>query len=144
MSEAIEVHVDAVSTVREFLKLLELGDVDGALELADPDIEWRNTTLPTVRGLDRTRKAFRSMDRYDMSFAVDIHHIAGEGDTGERDVVLTERTDYLGKGKFKVGFWVCGTFELRNGKIVLWHDHFSWIDLFRGTAVGAFAALRSR
>lgn len=139
MSEATEGHVDAASTVRDFLKLLELGDVDGAFALADPDIEWRNTTLPTVRGIDRARKAFRSMDRYDMSFAVDIHHIAGEG-----DVVLTERTDYLGRGKFKVGFWVCGTFELRDGKIAVWHDHFSWIDLIRGTALGAIGALRSR
>lgn len=139
MSEATELNVDAVSTVRNFLKLLESGDVDGAFALVDPAVEWRNTTLPTVRGIDRVRKAFRSMDRYNTSFAVDIHHIAGEG-----NVVLTERTDYLGKGKFKVGFWVCGTFALRNGKILLWHDHFSWIDLLRGTALGAIAALRPR
>lgn len=149
MSEAIEVRTDAVGTVREFFRLLELGDVDGALALADPDIEWRNTTLPTLRGIGRTRKALRSMERYGITFAVDIHHIAGEGGTehsgtGESDVVLTERTDYLGRGKFTIGFWVCGTFELRNGKIVLWHDHFSWIDMVRGTAVGALKALRPR
>ncbi|WP_068280790.1 limonene-1,2-epoxide hydrolase family protein [Aldersonia kunmingensis] len=139
MSEATELNVDAVSTVRNFLKLLELGDVDGAFALADPDIEWRNTGIPTIRGIDRVRKAFASMDRYNTFFAVDIHHIAGEG-----DVVLTERTDYMGKGKFKAGFWACGTFELRNGKVVLWHDHFSYADAIRGIAVGAIAALRSR
>jgi len=23
-------------------------------------------------------------------------------------------------------FWVCGTFEVRDGKIVLWRDYFDW------------------
>jgi limonene-1,2-epoxide hydrolase len=37
-------------------------------------------------------------------------------------------------------FWVCGTFEVRDGRITLWRDRFDYADLtwafLRGTAAG--------
>lgn len=140
MTEATQLTTTgATETVRTFLQLLERNDHDAAMTLLDYDIVWRNTSLPTVRGIDRTGRMLRSMSHYQIDFAVEIHHIASEG-----DVVLTERTDYLSFGRVKVGFWVCGTFEVRDGKITLWHDHFSWENILRGTAVGLVRALLPR
>ena len=43
--------------------------------------------------------------------------------------VLTDRTDVLRKGKWETSFWVRGTFEVRDGRITLWDDAFSWARL---------------
>jgi limonene-1,2-epoxide hydrolase len=32
---------------------------------------------------------------------------------------------------------VCGTFEVRDGEVVLWRDYFDWANLLAGSAVGA-------
>ena len=40
-------------------------------------------------------------------------------------IVLTERTDVLRYKRWESAFWVCGTFEVRDGLIALWDDHFS-------------------
>ncbi|MEV0030599.1 limonene-1,2-epoxide hydrolase family protein [Nocardia sp. NPDC050793] len=134
-----ELQQDAITTVREFFAALELGAVGESLELLDPGIVWKNTSLPDVRGIRRVGGVLRGLDRPLFGFRVDMHHIAGNG-----DIVLTDRTDYLHVGPVEVGFWVTGTFELRDGRIALWHDHFSWENFLRGTAVGLFRAVFAR
>ena len=53
------------------------------------------------------------------AFRVEMHNIA------ERDgVVLTERTDILIGPLLYLDIRVNGTFEVRDGKIVLWRDYF--------------------
>jgi limonene-1,2-epoxide hydrolase len=52
-------------------------------------------------------------------FDIRMHHIAERG-----GVVLTERTDSMRSDWLDVSFWACGTFEVRDGKIALWRDHF--------------------
>ncbi|GAB2643387.1 limonene-1,2-epoxide hydrolase family protein [Nocardia goodfellowii] len=131
MSDELELMQDAITTVREFFAALELSAVDEALELLHPDIVWKNTSLPDVRGIRRVGGVLRGLDREAFGFAADMHHIAANG-----DVVLTDRTDYLRAGPLTIGFWVTGTFELREGRIVLWHDHFSFENFLRGAAVG--------
>ncbi len=37
-----------------------------------------------------------------------------------------------------------GTFELVDGRIILWHDHFSWENFLRGTAMGLVKAVLGR
>lgn len=71
------------------------------------------------RGLDATKKQLRALARYSTGFCADIHHIAASG-----GVVLTERTDVLERGEWRMAFWVCGTFEVTGGRIVLWRDYF--------------------
>ena len=68
-----------------------------------------------------------------------MHHIAADG-----DVVLTDRTDILIFGPVRIAFWVTGTFALREGRIVLWHDHFSFENFVRGVVVGVFRAIFAR
>ncbi|MGW1743813.1 limonene-1,2-epoxide hydrolase family protein [Nocardia sp. NPDC001965] len=134
-----DLNQDAVTTVREFFTAMEIGALDEALELVHPEIVWKNTSLPDVRGSRRVGKLLRGLDREQFGFSAEMHHIAAEG-----SVVLTDRTDVLRLGPVNISFWVMGTFELRDGRIVLWHDHFSWENFLRGTAVGVVKALFGR
>ena len=126
--------LDPATTVRTFLALLEDHAVDKALEYADPRMVWRNTGLPTVRGRV-VRRLLRGMNNDNVSFRADLHHVAADG-----AFVLTQRTDYLRIGPVESVFWVCGTFEVRNGKVVLWDDRFSWGNVAIGTLRGLFRA----
>ena len=45
--------------------------------------------------------------------------------------VLTERTDVLVIGPVRMQFWVCGVFEVHNGRITLWRDYFD-LATYRG------------
>ncbi|PXX68738.1 limonene-1,2-epoxide hydrolase [Nocardia tenerifensis] len=138
MTQDIELQQDAITTVREFFAALELGAVAEALDLLHPDLVWKNTTLPDIGG-GLARKILRGLNRDGLGFAVEMHHIAADG-----DIVLTDRTDILRFGPVSIAFWVTGTFELRDGRIILWHDHFSWENFLRGTAVGLFRAALPR
>ncbi|MFI6367011.1 limonene-1,2-epoxide hydrolase family protein [Nocardia sp. NPDC050630] len=138
MTDELELKQDAITTVREFFAALEIGAVDEALDLLHPDVVWKNTSLPTVGG-GLTRKILRGLNRDTIGFAAEMHHIAADG-----DCVLTDRTDILRVGPLRIAFWVCGTFELRDGRIILWHDHFSWENVLRGTAVGLIRAALPR
>ena len=57
------------------------------------------------------------------------HRVAGTG-----AVVLTDRTDVISVGPWETSFGVRGTFEVRDGRIVLWDDVFSWLELQSGVA----------
>lgn len=140
MSDLPELQQDAITTVREFFAALEMNLVEEALELVDPGLVWKNTSLPDVRGVDRVRWLLHKFDGERFGFRADMHHIAADGE----NVVLTERTDYLRMGPIEIEFWVCGTFELRNGRIAVWHDHFSWENFLRGTVKGLARAALSR
>jgi len=59
------------------------------------------------------------------------HRIASGGAT-----VLTERTDSVIVGPFTAHFWVCGIFEVHDGRITLWRDYFDVMDLIKGTVRG--------
>ena len=118
--------------VRTNLPALADDDLDAAIELLHPDVEWRNTGLPTLRG-KRVRAAISDMTRRKIDFAVEIHHIAADG-----GVVLTDRTDELAVGPVRTTFWVRGTFELTDGLIRVWDDAFNW----GGLAAGFFRRQR--
>lgn len=115
-----------VNVVRQFLEALAVPDTDRALALLAPDIEWRNTGLPTFRG-ERVFAMLRDMEKRGVGFGVEIHAIAAQG-----DLVLTDRTDYLWKGPLKTGFWVRGTFTVRDGQITIWDDAFSLGNFLKG------------
>lgn len=125
-----------VETVRTFLLALQDADTDAALALLAPEASWANTGLPTLRGR-RARGALRSMAERGVGFEVVIHHIAGDG-----AVVLTDRTDVLILGRVRSTFRVCGTFEVHDGLITRWDDHYSPLGLAFATLRGAVAALR--
>ena len=65
-----------------------------------------------------------------------IHRIAVNGAS-----VLTERTDVLVIGPVRMQFWVCGVFEVHNGRITLWRDYFDMLDMLKGTVRGLVGAV---
>jgi len=105
------------------LEALESEDLDTAIGLLADDAVWINVSLPTVRGKARIARFLKGLDGPSY-FRVHFHNIAEEG-----DVVLTERTDALGMGRFEQRFWVYGRFEVRDGKITVWRDSFDWGDM---------------
>jgi limonene-1,2-epoxide hydrolase len=127
---------DPRDVVRRFLGLFETGQADEAVGLLSPSIEWRNTGMPTFRG-PRVAAMLRDMERRRIGFEARIHHLAADG-----PVVLTERTDVLRYKRWETSFWVCGTFEVRDGQIELWDDHFSMGSLLAGSVKGLARSLR--
>ncbi|MEP9362544.1 limonene-1,2-epoxide hydrolase family protein [Nocardioides sp. CN2-186] len=126
------------SVVRDLLAHLAAHEVEEAIELLDVDVVWRNTLMPTFRG-PQVAKALRDMVSRGIGFEVDYHHVATSG-----DVVLTDRTDVLSYGAWRSSFAVRGTFEVRDGKVVLWDDAFSWIDAISSGVVGLVKGILPR
>lgn len=130
--------------VRRFLELLAEGDMDAAVDLLDADVEYINVSMPAIRGRERVRRIFKSATRLkNTGFEVYFHHISHEGDT-----VLTERTDVLIWGPIRVQIWVCGRFDVRDGRIVLWKDYFDWLNfsiaLVRGLVATVIPSVRAK
>jgi limonene-1,2-epoxide hydrolase len=130
---------DAEAVVRRTLHLLETRHADQAVELLDPEVEWRNTGLPTVRGARRVGGMLRDMERRGIRFSAEFHHVASDG-----DAVLTDRTDLLRYGRWSASFWVRGTFVVRDGRIVLWDDAFGWGNFLGACLIGLGRALLPR
>ena len=129
-------------TVEAFLYALRDQDFDTADGLLADDLVYQNVGLPTIRGRARAMKMFRAMECR-AGFDVKFHRIADEG-----VVVLNERTDALIVGPLRVQFWVCGVFEVHDGRITLWRDYFDTFDIIKATLRGivavAIPALRPR
>ncbi|MCF6387892.1 nuclear transport factor 2 family protein [Mycobacterium sp. MBM] len=134
---------DNIATVQKFLFALRDPDLDAAGALIDENLVYQNVGLPTVHGKQRTLKLFAGLDRPSLGFDVAIHRTAADG-----AVVLNERTDVLIIGPVRLQFWVCGVFEVRDGRITLWRDYFDMFDmtkaLVRGLAGAVIPALRPR
>jgi limonene-1,2-epoxide hydrolase len=129
------VTTDPARVVESFLYALRDKDFDAADEALDDDLVYQNVGLPTIRGRQRTMTLFRGLSRPNAGFDVKIHRIASEG-----SAVLTERTDVLILGPFQPHFWVCGVFEVRDGRITLWRDYFDFVDMVKAS-VRALAAI---
>ncbi len=134
--------VDNVRAVETFLYALQDEDFDTANGLLSDDIAWQNVGFPTIRGRERIINLMRrSQGRY--RFEVKIHRVAAEGND-----VLTERTDALVFGPLRLQFWVCGVFEVYDGRITLWRDYFDMFDFVkatgRGLAAMVFPSLRAK
>lgn len=127
---------DSADVVRRFLEHLEEGDAPAAIALLAPDIAWKNTGMPTFRGA-KVAAMLTDMEKRGIGFRVDLHHIAADG-----DIVLTDRTDYLTYKRWESAFWVCGTFRVRDGQVVLWDDHFSMGNLVAASLKGLVASVR--
>jgi limonene-1,2-epoxide hydrolase len=120
-----------VEVVTRFLNAMQDGDVDAVIELVADDIVYTNVSLPTIRGKDRFSRAARAYYRHHLAFEVVVHRI-----TGDTSSVMTERTDALILGPFRMQFWVCGVFEVASGQVTLWRDYFDWRDTTLATLRG--------
>ena len=119
-----------IRTVEDFLNALQDEDLDAADAALDDDLVYENVGLPTIHGRRRAMNLFRRMEGRG-GFEVKIHRIAADG-----AAVLTERTDALIVGPLRLQFWVCGVFEVHDGRITLWRDYFDMFDMFKATLRG--------
>jgi limonene-1,2-epoxide hydrolase len=131
---AQSVTTDPTRVVETFFDALREEDFDAVDKLLDDDLVYQNVGLPTIRGRHRTMKLLRGLSRPSAGFDVKIHRIASDGTS-----VLTERTDVLIFGTFRAHFWVCGVFEVRDGRITLWRDYFDFVEILKGTLRGLAA-----
>lgn len=116
--------------VEVFLHALQDQDLDTADAALADDLVYQNVGLPTIHGRHRAMKLFRQMEGR-ARFEVKIHRIAADG-----AAVLTERTDAVIFGPLRLQFWVCGVFEVHDGRITLWRDYFDFYDMFKATLRG--------
>lgn len=134
---------DPIEVVRSFLAALERLDIEAAVDLLTDDVRYQNVPFPPAKGIGAVERQLRWLGRYGDGFEVDWINVAADGGT-----VLTERTDALVFGRVRAAFWVCGTFEVQGGKIVLWRDRFDFVDFtwawIRGGAKALFAMARER
>jgi limonene-1,2-epoxide hydrolase len=125
-----------IAVVETFLAKLEAGDHDGALALLADDVVYENVPFPPARGKAATERTLRTFLKLFDTFRVTTHNIAANG-----DVVLTERTDVLSGPIFHIDIWVCGTFEIRDGKITVWRDRFDLVESTAKLLTGPFRKL---
>jgi limonene-1,2-epoxide hydrolase len=132
----IQSDTSVTRVVETFLRALERFDTEAAIALLHDDIVYQNVPLPPARGRKAVTKQLKVLERLCSGFEAHVHNIAANG-----NVVLTERTDVLVIGRFRAEFWVCGTFEVRDGTVVLWRDYFDYADLTVAMLKGAVRAL---
>ncbi|GBG35779.1 limonene-1,2-epoxide hydrolase family protein [Mycobacterium montefiorense] len=141
MTELTGTAVANTRTVETFLNALMDADYETADASLDDNLVYENVGLPTIRGRARAMKLFRRMDGR-AGFEVKIHRVAADG-----AAVLTERSDALTLGPLRLQFWVCGVFEVHNGRITLWRDYFDFFDmtkaLLRGVAALVLPSLKA-
>ncbi|WP_028477171.1 limonene-1,2-epoxide hydrolase family protein [Nocardia sp. CNY236] len=139
MTDESEPTRDAITTVRELFVALEKGEPEAVVELLHPDIVWKNTSLPDVEGIRWVGAIMRGLRLGWLGFEFDMRHVAADG-----NVVLIDRIDYLRLGRVRAKFWVAGTYEVRDGRIILWYDHFSLGSMALGILVGLWHAMIRR
>ncbi len=117
---------DDIAVVESFLQAFAAQRTEQALAMMDDDIVYQNVPFPADRGKAAVTRTLKAFGRFVTGFEVQMRNIAA------RDgVVLTERVDVLTGPLLYLDIWVCGTFEVRDGKITLWRDYF---DLASATA----------
>lgn len=126
--------IDNAHTVEILLAALQNQDADGAGEVLDENLVYENVGFPTIHGRARAVKLFRGM-KGRIGFEMKTHRIAVNGAS-----VLTERTDVLIFGPVRLQFWVCGVFEVHNGRITLWRDYFDMWDMTKAIVRGLLGA----
>jgi len=110
--------------VKTFLTAMQTKDFDVVDALLADDLVYENVGFPTIRGGRRVAKLFRGIEGK-MDFRVTFQRNIGDGAT-----VMNERTDVIGRGPLWLQFWVCGVFEVHDGRITLWRDYFDTFDFF--------------
>ncbi|VBA37496.1 limonene-1,2-epoxide hydrolase family protein [Mycobacterium attenuatum] len=124
---------DNIRTVEDFLNALQNEDFDAVAAAFDDNLLYENVGFSRIRGGRRTVKLLRKMEGR-VGFEVKIHRIAADG-----AVVLTERTDALIFGPLRLQFWVCGVFEVHDGRITLWRDYVDTYDMTKALVRGLVA-----
>jgi len=128
-----------IAVVENFLGAFAAQDLERATALMHDDIVYQNVPLPADRGKAAVIRTLRSFERFVTKFEVTMVNIASNG-----PIVLTERIDVLSGPWVHLDIWVCGTFEVQDGKVILWRDYFDLAGAAGKLAVGPLRRLFGR
>ncbi|GAA4398122.1 limonene-1,2-epoxide hydrolase family protein [Tsukamurella soli] len=127
-----------------FVEALGAGDVELAQRLLAKDVVYTRMSWRTLDGRDAVARHFarRARSRTRLESVLQCAVADDEG------LVLTERVTALSRGRLRVQFWVCGHFEVVDGRITVWRDYFDYLAVARAAARGVAGtmvpALRAR
>ncbi|MCU1278370.1 MAG: Limonene-1,2-epoxide hydrolase [bacterium] len=108
-----------IAVVESFFEALRTQDLERAFALLSDDIVYQNVPFPADHGKPAVMRTLKAFGIFVSGFDVQMRNIAA------RDgVVLTERLDILSGRLVYLDLPVCGTLEVRDGKITLWRDYF--------------------
>jgi limonene-1,2-epoxide hydrolase len=124
-----------IAVVQAFFSAFTSGDLDRAVTLMADDIVYQNVPFPADHGKPAVERTLKLFGRAITGFDIKMVNIAARN-----GVVLTERVDILTGPLVYLDLWVCGTFAIRDGRIVLWRDYF---DLAATTAKLLASPIRS-
>ncbi|MDF0530251.1 limonene-1,2-epoxide hydrolase family protein [Tsukamurella sp. 8F] len=114
------------------------GDMDVAGRMLAPDVVYTRTSWRTLRGRTAVSRHFVKRTASRGRLEAVLLHAAADDD----GVVLTERVNALTYGRFRIQFWVCSRFEVREGRIAVWQDYFDYFEVAKAVArAGAGAAV---
>lgn len=119
-----------ISIVEGFFDALQNYDWATVHTLIDDNLVYNNVGFPTIYGRTQVMKFLHALEGRTY-FEATLHRIAANG-----PVVLTERTDMLTIGPLRMKFWVCGVFDIHDGRITLWRDYFDVFDIAKATVRG--------
>jgi limonene-1,2-epoxide hydrolase len=118
---------DAETVVREFCAAFSRRDVDELLGYFTDDAVYHNVPMAPVTGKNGIREVLSLFLPFSAAFVAS--HTAARG-----NVVLNERVDPFTMGDKEVALPVTGEFEIRDGKIAVWRDHFDLATWLRQTS----------
>ena len=128
-----------IAVVQAFFHALEAKDLDRAAAMMADEVVYQNVPLPADHGKPAVLRTLKAFQRFVTDFEVRMRNIA------ERDgVVLTERVDVLSGPFIYLDIWVCGTFEVKDGKITLWRDYFDLAEATGKLLIGPVRKLLRR
>lgn len=122
-----------IELVQRFLKAIEVFDYDAAWELVSDDLHYRNHPFPATNTKESSLKQLEMLFTGTTTFKCRVLHIACNGET-----VLNERWETFMSPFFHIDLPVTSIFQVRDGKIVEWRDHFDFLTLMINSVKSPF------
>lgn len=125
-------HPTLETHVVDLLCALQEMNADAVRELVHPEIEWRNTGLPAVRGSRRVERVLTAVSRLVTGYEVtELPTMTTIGDT-----VSSRRTEIIRIGWLSLHLDVDGHYTFDHDRSKIWDDRFRYGQLVRGVTFG--------
>jgi limonene-1,2-epoxide hydrolase len=118
-SGSVKHRAEARKIVQEFCDRMVNRDAESLRPFLADDAVYQNVGMPATVGVDAiVANLAAQFGMFPDAYEYVMKNIAADG-----DVVLTERLDLISTPTGVQGVPVMGTFALRDGKILRWHDY---------------------
>ena len=111
--------MSASEVVDRFIAAIERRDIDAAIELLHPDVEYDNVPIGPVHGREAVRSILGPIAGRSEEV---LWPVARSAEAGA--VVFNERLDRFRSGDRWIEIAVAGVWEVHDGLITLWRDYF--------------------